>query len=59
MNEELVAALARALGMPLSAEHAAEVARQLEGQVAGHGGLPAEELEGIEPAILFEPTWPE
>ncbi len=57
MNEELVAALAAALGVPVPPERLAAVAAQLEGQVAGQGGLPAEELEGVEPAIVFEPEW--
>jgi hypothetical protein len=57
MNEELVAALADALGVPLPAERLAAVAAQLEGQLAGQGGSSAEELEGVEPAIVFEPGW--
>lgn len=57
MNEELVAALARALGVPLPADRVVEVAAQLEGQLAGQGGFSAEELEGVEPAIVFEPGW--
>jgi hypothetical protein len=57
MNEELVAALAHALDVPLPAERLAAVAAQLEGQLAGHGGSSAEEIEGVEPAIVFEPAW--
>jgi len=57
VNEELVAALADALGAPLPAERLAAVAAQLEGQLAGHGGSSAEEVEGVEPAIVFEPGW--
>lgn len=57
MNEELVAALAHALDVPLAPERLAAVAAQLEGQLAGRGGLPAEELEGVEPALVFEPGW--
>ena len=57
MNEELVAALADALGAPLSAERLAAVALQLDGQLAGQGGSSAEELEGVEPATVFEPGW--
>ncbi len=57
MNEELVAALADALGVPLPAERLAAVAAQLEGQLAGQGGFSAEELEGVEPAVVFEPAW--
>ena len=57
MNEQLVAALARALGAPVPPDRVAAVAAQLEGQLAGQGGMPAEELEGVEPAIAFEPEW--
>lgn len=57
MNEELVAALARALGVPLPPERVAIVAAQLEAQVAGRGGFSAEDLDGVEPAIVFEPRW--
>jgi hypothetical protein len=57
MNEELVAALADALGVPLPAERLAVVGTQLEGQLAGHGGSSADELDGVEPAIVFEPVW--
>ena len=57
MNEELVAALADALGALLPAKRLAAVAAQLEGQLAGQGGSSAEELEGVEPATVFEPGW--
>ena len=57
MSEELVAALARAIGLPLPPERVAEVAASLEAQIAAGGGSTAEELEGIEPAIVFEPRW--
>ena len=59
MNEELVAALARAVGLRLPHERIAEVAASLEGQIAAGGGSTAEELEGVEPAIAFEPRWEE
>ena len=57
MNEELVAALAEALGAPLPPERVAAVTAALEGQLAGHGGSSAEELDGVEPALGFEPGW--
>jgi hypothetical protein len=57
MNEELVAALAAAVGLPLPADRLAEVATSLEAQIAAGGGSSAEELEGVEPAIVFEPRW--
>ncbi len=59
MNEQLVAALAREFGVPLPDERAAQVAAQLEGQITGRGGLTGEALEGVEPAIVFEPSWAE
>ena len=57
MNEELVAALAAAVGLPLSPERVAEVTESLESQIAAGGGSTADELEGVEPAIVFEPRW--
>ena len=59
MNEEPVAALAAAVGLPLPADRVAGVAASLEAQIAAGGGSTAEELEGVEPAIVFEPRWPE
>ena len=59
MNEELVAALAAAVGLPLPTDRLAEVTASLEAQIAAGGGSTAEELEGVEPAIAFEPRWPE
>jgi hypothetical protein len=56
VNDELVAALADALGAPLPSERVALVASQLEGQLAGQGGSSAEELVGVEPALIFDPT---
>ena len=57
MNEELVAALAAAVRLPLPADRLAEVAASLEAQIAAGGGSTAQELEGVEPAITFEPRW--
>ena len=57
MNEQLVSALAQAVGLPLPPERVAEVAASLEAQIAAGGGSTAEELEGVEPAIVFEPRW--
>ena len=59
MNEELVAALANALGVPIPPDRIAGVSAQLSGQLAGQGGMTAEELEGVQPAIVFEPGWGE
>ena len=57
MNEELVAALAAAVGLPLPADRLADVAASLEAQIAAGGGSAADELEGVEPAIVFEPRF--
>jgi hypothetical protein len=57
MNDEAISELARALGMPLTAEQRAGVAESLSAQIAGGGGLTAEELDGVEPAVIFEPSW--
>ncbi len=57
MKEELVAAWAQVLGVSIPEERLTEVMQSLEGQITGLGGLPAEELEEVEPAVLFEPEW--
>lgn len=58
MNEELVAALAGALDVPIPPDRVAGVSEQLTAQLGGGGGMSAEELDGVEPAIVFEPGWP-
>jgi hypothetical protein len=57
MNEEVVAALAAAVGLPLDADRVAEVTASLAAQIEAGGGSTADELEGVEPAITFEPRW--
>jgi len=57
MNEDLVAQLAAALAAPIRATDRAAVATQLEAQLTDQGGSSAEEVEGVEPAIVFEPRW--
>jgi hypothetical protein len=59
VNEEFVAALAQAVGLELPPERFAGVAAALESQIAAGGGSTAEELEGVEPAFVFEPRWEE
>ncbi len=59
MKEELVAAWAQMLGVAIPDRRLTEVMQSLEGQITGLGGLPAEELEEVEPAVLFEPEWSE
>lgn len=56
MNDDLVAALAAELGAPLPPERVAAVAAQLQGQLADHRRFSADELEGVEPAIVFDPA---
>jgi len=55
VNDELVARLADALGVPLSPERRAAAAESLAAQVAAGGGAAPEELDGVEPAVRFEP----
>ena len=57
MNQELVAELARAINVSIPAERLEGVAAALAAQIAGEGGLSADELDGIEPATVFEPGW--
>jgi hypothetical protein len=57
VNDELIAELARAVGMPFAPERLAGAAEGLAAQIAGGGGIPAQELDGVEPAIVFEPGW--
>jgi len=59
MNEETVREWARMLTIRLPEDRVETVTAQLEGQIAEHGGLSPEELEGIEPAIVLEPEWAE
>jgi hypothetical protein len=59
VTEELVAALARALDVPVPPDRITGVAEQLAGQLAAEGGMSAAEVEGVEPAIVFEPGWDE
>jgi hypothetical protein len=59
VNEELVAALARALDVPVPPDRIPGLAEQLAEQLAGEGGMTDAELQGVEPAIVFEPGWDE
>ena len=59
MKGEVVVALAEAVGLPLPPERVAETAASLDAQIAAGGGATAEELDGVEPATVFEPRWPE
>ncbi|TAN33922.1 hypothetical protein EPN29_04625 [bacterium] len=59
MKEELVAEWALALRVSIPDDRLTEVTRSFEGQIVGLGGLPAEELEDVEPAVYFEPRWNE
>jgi hypothetical protein len=55
MNDELISELARALAVPIPPERLAGVAESLAAQIAGGGGLSPDELDGIEPAVVFDP----
>jgi len=57
MNDEVVAALARAVGLPLPPERVRAAAEALEAQIAAGGGSTADDLEGVEPATTFDPRW--
>jgi hypothetical protein len=57
VNEAVVAALARAVGLPLPDERLQATGASLEAQIAAGGGSTADELEGVEPAVVFDPGW--
>jgi hypothetical protein len=57
MNDEIVAALARLVGVPLPPERVRAAAAALEAQIAAGGGSTAAELDGVEPATVFDPRW--
>jgi hypothetical protein len=57
MNEELVAALAAAVGLPLPADRVADVAASFRAQIDAGGGATAEDLDDVEPATVFDPRW--
>ncbi|TMD90911.1 MAG: hypothetical protein E6I73_06135 [Chloroflexi bacterium] len=59
MNEQTVSAWARMLRVELPDDRIETVTAQLEGQIAQGGGLPADDVEEIEPATVFEPEWRE
>lgn len=59
MNEETVSAWARMLDVELPEDRVEQVTAQLNGQIALRGGVGPQELEGVEPALLFEPEWAE
>ena len=57
MTDDIVEALADAFGAPIPSERRASVALSLENQLAGQGGATPDEVEGVEPATIFEPEW--
>jgi hypothetical protein len=59
VKEELLAEWAKVLAVSIPDDRLTEVAQSVEGQLAGLGGLPSEDLEGVEPAVLFDPRWDE
>jgi hypothetical protein len=58
VSEETVAALADAVGLPLSPDRVRAVAELLEALTRDGGGVTADEVAGIEPATGFDPSWP-
>jgi hypothetical protein len=57
VTDDMVEALADAFGAPIPSERRASVAVSLESQLAGQGGATPDEVEGVEPATVFEPGW--
>jgi hypothetical protein len=58
VKEEEVAALAETVGLPLPPERRRAVTDLLESMTRDGGGATPDELEGVEPATVFEPGWP-
>ena len=58
MNEESVAAIAEAVGLPLPSERVGGVAELLEALTRDGGGVTPDEVAGLEPAVTFDPSWP-
>jgi len=58
VKEEVVAALAETVGLPRPLERRGVVAELLESMTRDGGGATPDELEGVEPATVFEPGWP-
>jgi hypothetical protein len=58
VNEESVAALAEAVGLPLPPESAGAVAELLGSLTRDGGGVTPDEVAGVEPASSFDPAWP-
>jgi hypothetical protein len=58
MTDEAVAALAEAVGLSLSPDRLSDVAELLETLIRDGGGATPDEVAGIEPAAIFDSTWP-
>jgi hypothetical protein len=58
VKETEVAALAETVGLPLPPERHGAVADLLQSMTRDGGGAVPDELEGVEPATVFEPGWP-
>jgi hypothetical protein len=58
VNEESVAALAEAVGLPLRPESAGAVAELLGSLTREGGGVTPDEVASVEPASSFDPAWP-
>ncbi len=57
MTERQVAELAAALGFDVPEARRPALVAALQAQIAGQGGMAADELEGVEPASVFRPAW--
>jgi hypothetical protein len=55
VNEEHAAALAETVGLSLPPERRGAVAELLESMTKDGAGATPDELDGVEPATLFEP----
>jgi len=58
VSQASVAALAEAVGLPLSADRVGAVAELLEALTRDGGGVTPDEVAGVEPATSFDPSWP-
>jgi len=58
VNEDTVAALAEAAGLPMPPERLARVAELLERLTRAGAGVTPDEVASVEPAVEFDPRWP-
>jgi hypothetical protein len=58
MTDEALSALAEAVGLSLSPDRLSDVAELLATLIRDGGGATPDEVTGIEPAAMFDSTWP-